>query len=473
MKPTNKRERECWAIHEHLKDITDRQREEIAHRAFYASGTQYMNGDCFCHECGHEFMRETDMWELELLQNGGEAKRKRPRHVLKKYGQYEICTCPNCHKRLRMYPYDPVRGSRTRRAHFSHYFAVLECVGKYQIIRTFETIKIYGALQPAEYSVYAEVSQRYVDMEKREVACTMALPINGLAMGGGRGTIPFRYDQPMTIKKYYGSYWYGQDDTYNYDGEFLIRSLHPDLRRARYERLHDASAEAMLFLLKNPHAETLCKLGEKKLYYLLRREGDKIWPQLKICLRHGYKIKDTTMWSDIIDALQDLHMDMHSPKYICPDNLKQMHDRLTALIRKKEEEARRKRAIEEAEKHKRAAANYEKFVAPFLEIVLKGKNMTITVLPTVRAFAEEGEAMHHCVYSLGYYKKHDRLILSARDRKKNRIATIEYMLESGNINQCRAVCNKVPERDAEIRALITKNRSKFVHVLQTTKQAAI
>ena len=99
-----------------------------------------------------------------------------------------------------------------------------------------------------------------------------------------------------------------------------------------------------------------------------------------------------------------------------------------------------------------------------LTISLSGKNLTVRPLQSVDEFAEEGKAMHHCVFSNGYYKHPDTLILSAKDRKGNRLATIEYNTKRFTIEQCRAACNGVPKRDAEIRELITSHRQDFVRL---------
>jgi hypothetical protein len=69
--------------------------------------------------------------------------------------------------------------------------------------------------------------------------------------------------------------------------------------------------------------------------------------------------------------------------------------------------------------------------------------------------------MHHCVFENGYYKSKQNIILSARDGSGARLATIEYCLQDGSIKQCRAACNEVPKRDAEIRQLITSHRKDF------------
>ena len=77
--------------------------------------------------------------------------------------------------------------------------------------------------------------------------------------------------------------------------------------------------------------------------------------------------------------------------------------------------------------------------------------------------------MHHCVFANSYFdaKLHPNcLILSAKDGEGKRLATIEYNTQRHDIVQCRAACNAVPERDKEIRQLITDHRKDIEALLR-------
>ena len=84
-------------------------------------------------------------------------------------------------------------------------------------------------------------------------------------------------------------------------------------------------------------------------------------------------------------------------------------------------------------------------------------NIVICPLESITQFYQEGKAMHHCVYKLGYYNRPDRLILSAKDTGGKRIETIEVNLKTLNIVQSRAVCNGVSEFHDQIVKLVKKN----------------
>ena len=95
-------------------------------------------------------------------------------------------------------------------------------------------------------------------------------------------------------------------------------------------------------------------------------------------------------------------------------------------------------------------------------------------LQSIEEFKEEGKAMKHCVYACGYYDINAHpytLILSARDSAGKRLATIEYNTQRHSIVQCRAACNQVPERDKEIRQLITDHRKDIEELLKVREVA--
>lgn len=71
--------------------------------------------------------------------------------------------------------------------------------------------------------------------------------------------------------------------------------------------------------------------------------------------------------------------------------------------------------------------------------------------------AEEGTAMHHCVYQMGYYKKLNSLILSAKDNQGNRIETVEVNTLTFEVVQSRGVCNSNTPQHKKIIDLVNQN----------------
>lgn len=120
-----------------------------------------------------------------------------------------------------------------------------------------------------------------------------------------------------------------------------------------------------------------------------------------------------------------------------------------------------------AKQNKLDAANYVRFHKQYFGICIISENLIINPLKSVKEFVEEGSAMHHCVgnKNVGYYRKKDSLVFSARDADGKRLATVEWDLVDKKILQCLAACNQTPPRQEEINNLVTQTMINF----QTTK----
>lgn len=69
--------------------------------------------------------------------------------------------------------------------------------------------------------------------------------------------------------------------------------------------------------------------------------------------------------------------------------------------------------------------------------------------------------MHHCVFANGYYKKHDRVLLSARDMEGNRLETIEIGLDPFKVLQSRGLQNGSTKEHQRIVELCNANMDLF------------
>lgn len=94
----------------------------------------------------------------------------------------------------------------------------------------------------------------------------------------------------------------------------------------------------------------------------------------------------------------------------------------------------------------------------YLGIAFGDDKLEISPLKSVREFLEEGTKMHHCVFSSSYYKHKDCLIFSAKDKKGERVATIEWDINRKSVVQIRGAFNEKPEQFDEILSLFTKNK---------------
>ena len=78
------------------------------------------------------------------------------------------------------------------------------------------------------------------------------------------------------------------------------------------------------------------------------------------------------------------------------------------------------------------------------------------MLESVQEYIEEGQALHHCVFSNEYHLKEKSLILSARIEGK-RVETIELSLETMEVLQSRGLMNQNTEYHERIIELVHQN----------------
>ena len=151
--------------------------------------------------------------------------------------------------------------------------------------------------------------------------------------------------------------------------------------------------------------------------------------------------------------LRRLGKDTHNAHYVCPEDLQQAHDEVHRKLRARQER--------EQEEHKRQKAQedearFQKLKAPFFGITFTDGTIQVRVLESVQEYIEEGQALHHCVFTNEYHLKEKSLILSARIEGK-RVETIEVSLETMQVIQCRGLQNKSTEYHDRIINLVHRN----------------
>ena len=286
---------------------------------------------------------------------------------------------------------------------------------------------------------------------------------------------------PFSFSWHYGSGWgiahhnghcggqYVMEDVFELSGHdyFPGKRILPTLRRNGLKTKHVGAhgmdpARLAVRLLTDNRFEEVVKLGQVSLaaYFLDSARhsiGDYIHA-IRICTRNGYTVRDAGLWIDYIDDLVFLGLDTHSPHYVCPKDLRKAHAR-TSRRRERIVEARKRE--EQAREAKKWEARYAVAKAPFLGIVFGDDRVVISVLQTVEDVRLEGKAMHHCVFANGYYKKHDRVLLSARDMKGNRLETIEIGLDPFKVLRSRGLQNGSTKEHQRIVELCNANMDLF------------
>jgi hypothetical protein len=120
-----------------------------------------------------------------------------------------------------------------------------------------------------------------------------------------------------------------------------------------------------------------------------------------------------------------------------------------AIQEKEKLEIKKQRAIEQEE-------IFKKLKEQFMGINFSDGLILVKVLESVQEYVEEGDKLHHCVFTNNYFSKEDSLILSARI-KDEPVETVEISLKDFKILQCRGKFNTVTEHHDRIIDLVNKN----------------
>lgn len=412
MKPRNKFEQAVLAQSKYLRPITKAQRQWAFRECIDHYAYRLPKGKTTCMDCGHS-------WQM--------------------IEPTERCTCPQCGADLE------VITTRARKLKQRQYFTVLTTSGGYQVLRMYLLIagmeKGYRAV-----SSVMEIGQYWWDEHGRQSIVAVQRTM-------GHYIDNFAYYSPMAIRR--------DNEAYRFVARCPLCpkvKLSDTLKRNGFEGKCYGIAPTSLIpaLLTDSRAETLMKAGrtEHLRYFLSRaRTIDEYWPAYKITLRRGYDITDIALWCDYVAMLRRLGKDTHNAHYVCPKDLQQAHNEILRKLRARQER--------EQEEHKRQKAQedearFQKLKAPFFGVAFTDGSIQIRVLESVQEYIEEGQALHHCVFTNEYHLKEKSLILSARIEGK-RIETIEVSLETMQVIQCRGLMNQNTEYHERIIELVHQN----------------
>ena len=455
MKARTRIEREVLKMAEELPPVTEAQKR-WGFNLFKKNGIYWKKGLVWCQCCGHvDKVGKSELAvSLELEQ-----------HV-----------CPHCGAVLKVEHWGETVGVGSRREkHDYKGFVVMTTHKGWNVFRCYH-IERYNKYwkniredsNKTRYFIH-EVFQRWINESGKEVI---------VSRGYYRSPFSFQwnYCSEWRIKKHNGSAngYFMYEDVYDLSNAYVYPNRHVTslIRRNGWDnRLTSIGdldpAVLMVMLLTHPIAEELVKTGQWDVlrYWINTGSGWKDVSQwihaMRICNRNHYIVKDASMWFDYLDLLRHFGKDTHNAHYVCPDDLKEAHDR---LVRKRQEEQRRK----EEEERRKLIAKYEKQYYDhrknFFGVSFSDGTIVVKVLNSVREIADEGKAMRHCVFSNEYYdyRKHpSSLILSARDNDDNRIETVEVNINTWKIVQSRGVCNSRTAKHEQICRLVEQNMFKL------------
>jgi len=362
------------------------------------------------------------------------------------------------------------------------YFSQWERVEDYQVFRYFE---VKRNLRTKKLMYVDEKFRNYFNCVTMEQTI-VALQYNGLT--SCRSSLPvFNSSSTLEVRPPHcqSGGWYIMDDYHDsrcYDT--YVKSVHPMFAKRRITPSMTEEFGTYSFLYSvfkgayRTQIETALIWGDEYMVWCLTHGNrfavgiDTFWRSVLIARRHGFDFKevDYKEYGDYLLQLRDLGYDLHSPKYLCPTDFQSEHERVGRLLQ-------RKREKEMVERQRREAANaeqrYSEMYSRYFGIVIKTEGINILPLMSVKEFVEEGNAMHHCVYSCGYYKKEDTLILSAKNTDGERVETIEYNIKEKRVYQSRGVCNKPTPQHEQIVREVEAQMPKWLKIIKREGRARV
>lgn len=386
-------------------------------------------------------------------------------HTWKPILQTATEKCPSCKRTL------SVENTRVKVHYQRTYFAVLDVVDDYQIVRHFQ-ITMNGKAGEKPSFWFWEIIQQYI-------------------LIGGKSEVIARNRGGM-----------GQWNSENFHGDLEIRDrrlmdtkfdAYPKMIYPRklkvlpiYQRNgfngfnHGYSSPLSLLknLLIDSKTETLLKA---KQYDLLDERVsdrwnkiDRYWDSVKICIRNGYIVENARDWIDYLELLDYYGKDLQNAKYVCPADLKAEHQRY--VTKKRLENERRLRQEREQQRRtelKKAKFDDNKYVKAkgmYFGLLFTEGDISIRVLNSLQDFKHEGNAHGHCVHTNAYYFKKDTLCLSATVNGV-RMETVEVSLNTGKVLQARGAGNDPTPYHNKIVALMNKNIKKIMAIRTESKKS--
>lgn len=414
MRPRNLREKHIVELNGRLRPLTTPQKEWALNNTIKHYGYRLKSGMCTCMKCGHEWL-ET------------------------RYGTH---LCPECGTIIE------IKDTKERVIRDKSYFNVITTMEDYQVVRMFLMIVEMRKGMKAS-PAYLEIGSYWIDPKGKTT-------VVGLQRTLGPYIDSFAFGSPLEIRRDNDAFQHIADE-WVYP---RIKTTDTIKRNGFKDSCYHIHPVTMFQeLLTNPKAETLMKANEIELLrYLCARPTYKAdietyWNTIKIANRNGYKVKDSQMWVDYIKMLERCGKDIQSPRYICPANLQEEHDRYMRKVHILED---KKKRAEDIIKAREREASFKEQKEKFCGIRINDGEIEVKVLESVEEYRREAESQHICLFSAAYDQRENSLIFSARINGRI-IETIEVDLKTLRVVQSRGACNQNTEYHDRIVRLINAN----------------
>ena len=407
MKPVTKYQKLIVSTGNKLDKITTEHTDYARDNLFEYHGYRIMSKRTTCMECAHEFDPEYRTKEA---------------------------VCPNCGKNLQ------IKNTTKIKDFDKKFLTILTTKDNFQIIRYIQINRDYRKNKKAEYK-YNEVQRIFID-EKGKISITA---IQKTIMSWNWNYI---LGTKMEYKKWNDSY---DLDSFHYPKKKFLKKLRRNGLKNSFH--HFRPLLLISNLLINNRFETLFKMRNKKYINMFYEFTGKYYNQIRICAKNNYVPYDNLIWRDYVELLVRLGKDINNPHYICPENLKEEHDKYVEL----------KNKLDLKEKLKDAESKRQFFIeskSKFFDLEISKGDINIKTLSSIKEYQEEGIKMNHCVFSSEYYNKPLSIVLSARINGK-RMETVEVSLETFKVIQSRGYDNHNSKYHQEIIDLVNKNSRKI------------
>lgn len=429
MEPKTVLQKKVAALSAKLPPISDKHKEH-AFKSCLISYVGKSRKTLYCLECGHSWTEDNAGIMLLNIDKS--------------------CTCPSCQRKLKYAEYMKT----THRD--SAYYAVITTQDDMQVIRMFFIAKdMRKGMFPETW--IEEVMQHWIDSTGK--VATMSKTVQGLSRYYDQWI--FQSNLEVRPKSYKSSLRYSIEPYRTYPGKRIL----PIIKRNGFTGNFHGMSPLDLFtlILKSPAAETLLKSKQIAMlkHYEKSIHMQENWPSIRICIRNGYIIKDATIWEDYVSLLRFFRKDLHSPKYVCPTDLRKEHDR---LVRKKRDIERKQKIEEMRKKLDNEQVAYVKTKGKFFGLVFRKGNIHVKTIESVEEIMVEGDKLHHCVFANSYHKKPDSLILSARINNEP-VETIELSLKRLEVIQARGFHNQHSKHHKQILEIVNSNINKIAQLV--------
>lgn len=435
---------------------------------------------------------EQKHWALKnCLQHVGYRSKKRVScldcgHVWDGPRLVKSCVCPSCNTKI------AIQDTLKRKLDQQVCMSILDVREEFQVVRVIEIFSYHKSGEKPRFFI-DEVMHQFFNQDT-EMLIVGRLLTN---MGNFQGS--------MEVRSTKG--WYGNKYDIRVDKMFPKFKCLPVYKRHGLTGKVDQVSHYKVLkdIVSDNISETLIKSKQHGLLYARtsgkRWDVSKHWNSIKICIRRKYVVKeeDAIIWLDYLDLLSHYKKDLHSPKYLCPANLKAEHEK---LVLKKQEEMKqaqnwrdyktlseffgdepnqslknkpvplqleinrlrvhrdeRMKQQREEDRVKRIQEDQQRYIdthGMFFGLAFKKGDLNIVVLQSIDDFFKEGQALKHCVFSNKYYDKEDSLILSARINGQP-VETIQVNLDNMQIMQARGLSNTATPYHDDILNLVRKN----------------